>query len=495
MLEHYRKEFTDFNINLNRTKYLYLSGQKVTFPVTEIYDRYSDLFSLEAINSLKKAQAEITEYYQTNRKRLGRLISFASQEYLNLKVKSLTQEIITAESRLNIDWEKQKIPLHNINSLLVNEPNPQKRKEIYRKKLSVLSSVNDLREERVEKLHEFTKDLGYENYLQMFSQLNQVDYLGLDLKLQRFLADTEKLYTINLKQYISVNLRVPLELASSADILSFTQRENFFSFFPAKAIIPTCQETLLGLGIRSSQQDNIFIDKEVRLGKHFGTFCLPINIPEEIKIVFQPSKGIKQYELFFQAIGKSEQFAFTNKSLVPEFKYCGDNGLTESYGFLFRHLVNNPFWLEQMLDEGESKELQIANLLTRLYLIRRYIAQLSSEIALHSKGISGAANLYAEGVSNATQFQTNSAEYLIDYLDGFYVANYLRALLFEAMFRDYLKTQFGYKWWQSHKAGNLLKEMWEVGTRYSLEEFAQELGLGELIIEPLETEFFTGLKG
>jgi hypothetical protein len=494
MLEHYRKEFTDFNISLNRTKYLYLSGQKVTFPITEIYDRYSDLFSLEAISSLKRALEEITEYYQTSRKALGRLIVFASEQYLNLKVKALTQEVLSAENRLHIEWTGQQIPLRNINNLLLNELNPQKRKEIYRKKLSALSSLNDLRGERVEKLHESTKELGYENYLQMFSQLNQVNYVDLDSKLQYFLADTEKLYTINLKRYLSVNLKLPLELASSADILTFTQRENFFSLFPSKALLPAYQETLLELGLRPSQQNNVLIDKEIRPAKHFGTFCLPITIPEEIKIVFQPSKGIKEYELFFQAIGKSEHFAFTNKNLLPEFKYCGDSGLTESYGFLFRHLVNNPFWLEQMLDERESSELLTASLLTRLYLIRRYAAKLNYELALHSKGINLAAKLYAEGVSKATQFQTDSAEYLIDYLDSFYVANYLRALMFEAMFRDYLKTHFGYKWWQNRKAGNLLKEMWDVGTRYSLEEFADQLGLGELISEPLEAEFFINLK-
>jgi hypothetical protein len=300
MLENYRKELTDFNINLNRTKYFHLSGQKITFPVKEIYDRYSDLFSLQAIDSLKKAFSQITEHYQTNRKALNRLISFASAEYLNLKVKHLTQEIIGAENRLNIEWEEQKVPLNRVNFLLVNEPNPQKRREIYRKKLSVLNSLNDLRAERIEKLHEYSKDLGYESYLKMLSEINQIDYEKLNSKLQRFLASTEKLYTVNLKQHIAVNLRLTLDLASSSDILTFTQRENISQFFPAKMLIPTYEETLFQLGIRYPQQNNILLDKETRPGKSFGTFCLPIVIPDEIRIIFQPKNGIKEYELFFQ---------------------------------------------------------------------------------------------------------------------------------------------------------------------------------------------------
>lgn len=494
MLEHYRKEFTDFNINLNRTKYLYLSGQKVTFPNKEIYDRYSDLFSLDVISSLKKLLSEITEHYQTNRKTFNQLISFASNGYLSLKVKSLDQEIQMAENRLSIFWKEQKVPINNVNYLLVNEFNGQKRKEIYSKKLSSLNTLDSLRGERIEKIHEFTKELGYENYLQMSSELNQVDYLKLNFSLQRFLSDTEKLYQVNLKQYLSVNLRLPIELASSADILTFTQRENFSFLFPAKKLLLAYQETLLQLGIRSSSQNNIFLDKEIRPTKHFGTFCLPIIIPDEIKIVFQPNSGVKEYELFFQAVGKSNHFAFTNKKLSTEFKYIGDNSLTESYGFLFRHLISEPLWLEQMLDERESKELQTANLLTRLYLIRRLAAKLNYEIELHSKGLSNLARFYSEEISNATCFQASSSEYLIDYSDSFYTANYLRGLLFEAMFRDYLKTHFGYKWWQNCKAGNLLKDMWDVGTLYSIEEFSQQLGLGELVIEPLEIEFFTNLR-
>lgn len=493
MLEHYRQEFTDFNISLNHTKYLYLSGQKVTFPIKEIYNRYSDLFSLDAISSLKKILSEITDHYQTNRKSINQLINFASEGYLNLKVKHLTEEILMAESRLNIEWEEQKIPVHKVNYLLVNEPNFQKRKEIYRRRLSVLSSLNDIRGERIEKLHEGAKTLGYETYLQMFSELNNIDYLKLNSKLQRFLANTEKLYTINLKEYLSVNLRIPIEFASSADILNFTQRNAFSFLFPSKALITTYQETLLQLGI-NTQQNNIFIDKELRTNKQFGTFCLPIIIPDEIKIVFQPRDGIKEYELFFQAVGKSEHFAFTNKKLLPEFKYYGDNALIECYGFLFRHLVNNSFWLEQMLDERESDDLQTASSLTRLYLIRRLSAKLNYEISLHSKGLSSAAKLYSEEVSNTTLFETSQSEYLMDCSDKLYVANYLRALMFEAMFRDYLKTHFGNKWWQSRKAGSLLKEMWDVGTRYSVEEFSSQLGLGELIIEPLEMEFLTCLK-
>lgn len=494
MLSTYRREFTDFNINLNFSRYLYVSGQKVTFPISEVYNRYSDLFSLTTINSLKKELSETKEHYETAHKALCYLVSFASQQHLNLKTKTLSQEISQAENRLYITWQDQKIPLRNINYLLLKEPDHYRRQEIYKKKLSVLSSLNDLKAEQVEKHHQLATELGYQNYLQMFSELNKIDYLALDSQFQRLLAQTEKLYSINLKRYLATNLRVPLEIATSADILHFTRREKFTSFFPARTLITSCQETLSGLGIRFTQQNNLSIDKQPRPEKQFTIACLPINVPDQIKLVCQLSDGIKDYELFFHAMGKAQNYAFTSSSLAPEFKYAGNNALAESFGFLFRSLINNSLWLEQMLDERESNELQTANLLTKLYLIRRYAAKLHFEIALHSKGLVGQATLYTEEITQATLFQAYPAEYLADYLEGFYVANYLKALLFETMLKDYLKTHYGSKWWESRRAGNLLKEMWEVGTLYSVEEFAKQLNLGSLIIEPLETEFLLGLK-
>lgn len=494
MLDKYRREFVDFNINLNRTRYFFLSGQKVTFPTIEIYNRYSDLFTLSVIESLKKEYTQTDPYYQTKSKALFNLIAFATEQYLNLKVKHLTQEIANAESRLYITWKGQKIPLSNVNSLLNQELDHKNRQEIHQKKLSVLDSVNDLKAERIEKLHESSQLLGYSSYLEMLSKINGIDYLALNNQFQKFLADTEKIYSINLKRFLSLNLRLPLEEASHADILQFTKQENFIDLFPSRILNLSFQETLTNLNIWPTQQKNIYLNPVLQVGKQVGTFCLPVVIPNEIKVVYQPGNGVRKYQSVFQARGKSQYFAFNSSSLIPEFKYAGDKGLIESYGFLFRHLINEPFWLEQMLDERESSELQTANLLTKLYLIRSYAAKLNYEISLHSKGLNQAAELYSSELSQATLFYADKSEYLTDYLDNLYVANYLRAMCFEVMLRDYFKTHFGYKWWQSVRAGNLLKEMWNEGTRYNLTEFAQQLSLGDLIIEPLEIEFLLNLK-
>ena len=494
MLDKYRREFVDFNINLNRTRYFFFSGQKVTFPTIEIYDRYSDLFTLSAIDSLKKEYTETDPYYQTKCKALFNLIAFASEQYLNLKVKHLTQEIANAESRLYIAWKGQKISISNVNSLLNQELDHKTRQEIYQKKLSALSSINDLKAERIEKLHEGSHLLGYSSYLEMLSKINGIDYLSLNNLFQKFLADTEKIYNVNLKKLLALNLRLPLEQATQADILVFTKQENFVDLFPSRILNLSFQETLTTLNIWPKQQKNIYLDAIPRAEKQIGTFCLPVVIPNEIKVVYQPGNGVRKYQSVFQARGKSQYFAFNSTNLIPEFKYAGDNGLIESYGFLFRHLVNEPFWLEQMLDERESSELQTTNLLTKLYLIRSYAAKLNYEIALHSKGLNQAAELYSSELSQATLFYADKSEYLTDYLDNLYVANYLRAICFEVMLRDYLKTHFGYKWWQSARAGNLLKEMWNEGTRYNLTEFAQQLSLGDFVIEPLEIEFLLNLK-
>src|SRR5437762_14017648 len=203
MLSAYRREYTDFNAASTREYYLFFSGRKPRYEISEIYSRYSDLFSLDAVSRLKKERDEIDKYFETDYRSLDRLIAFASENYLGLKAKELTEEITNIEGKLTIEWDGRSVPYHEIPSLLVNEPNRERRGKLFRSQIRLIGSVNDLRAERIEKLHQLSLNLGYKDYLQMYAQLSQVDYTALDDQMQRFLSNTEKVYTINLERMLA----------------------------------------------------------------------------------------------------------------------------------------------------------------------------------------------------------------------------------------------------------------------------------------------------
>ena len=47
MLEGYRSDLVDFSRTWMREQYLFLSGQKAGLEIAPIYERYSDLFTLD----------------------------------------------------------------------------------------------------------------------------------------------------------------------------------------------------------------------------------------------------------------------------------------------------------------------------------------------------------------------------------------------------------------------------------------------------------------
>ncbi|MGA1369834.1 MAG: hypothetical protein ACO394_15130, partial [Blastocatellia bacterium] len=59
-------------------------------------------------------------------------------------------------------------------------------------------------------------------------------------------------------------------------------------------------------------------------------------------------------------------------------------------------------------------------------------------------------------------------------------ADLLRAAAFEASLRDRLRSAYGFRWWTSRRAGDLLIDLWNTGQRYSIEEMASLIGLGTI---------------
>jgi len=133
--------------------------------------------------------------------------------------------------------------------------------------------------------------------------------------------------------------------------------------------------------------------------------------------------------------------------------------------------------------------------LTRLLQARRYVAKLSYECELHDGGDAGQArDRYAELQTRATAFETDPGEFLFDLDDSFYSANYVRAWAFEVLLRDHLMTRFGTSWWKSQRAGRFMKEMWELGDRYTADEIAVLIGIGPITFGPLIEEFKKALR-
>lgn len=495
MLEDYRREYADFNEQWMREYYLFLSGQKDDLELTRIYERYGDLYMPDAIARLKQMSVEASPEFEAAWKSVNHLLLFATDQYLENAAKTLTEEVSRFESRSSIQWNGREITFQGTLVAIKTEHDRQARRAIYEKRAALIDSSNDLRAERVTKLHEAARALGYESYTALYEQLRCQDYAAIGRDVRRFLDQTETVYVKRLDEVLRRDLQIKIEDAERVDGLYFLNLSGYDERFPAGELLAVYKQTMRGLGIRTEKQQNILVDSEERPRKSARAFCAPVTIPAEIKLVIRPVGGQSDYQAMLHEAGHAQHYGWASPTLQPEFKYTGDYALTETYAFLFNHLPMERAWLTQMLGFRDNRDYILLAKLTRLMIIRRYAAKLLYERELHADGdIAGAAQVYADLQTDATKFKAGGTEFLTDLDDGFYSASYLRAWAFEVALRDHLKTKFDKKWWASKRAGNFLREIWETGDYYSADEMASQIGIGPISFDLLTEEFNQSLR-
>jgi hypothetical protein len=488
-------EYVDFISALMREYYIHHSGQKEELEVSRIYDRYSDIFSTDAIEKIKRELEQTSEHFETERTALRRRLLFVMEHFLENSARHLTEEISQYESQANVEWLGRRMTFQESVVAVMRERDRESRRAIYQKRVAIISSSNDLRAERLSLLHRSARALGYENYRALFEGLKEISYEKLAREAQSLLDNTESVFVSRLDASLRQNLGISIDEAQRHDAHYFLHLTGYDHCFPADRLLAVYQETMAGLGVQIRQQTNIEIDSEIRPRKSPRAFCAPVLIPDEIKLVIRPTGGQSDYQAFFHESGHAQHYGWTSPHLRPEFKYMGDYALTETFAFLFNHLASESAWLAQLLDFPNNRQFVLSLLLARLVTIRRYAAKLLYECHLHaSETLSDAADIYARLQSRSTGFETEQAEFLFDLDDSFYSANYLRAWAMEVRLREYLKEKFGQKWWTSRRAGNFLKEMWETGDRYSADEMSSQLGLGPISFDTVIEEFNRALK-
>jgi oligoendopeptidase F len=499
MLEDFTRDYADFNAALMRESYLFHSGQKSQLELKPIYERYSDLYSLESVTGLKELLDETPINLDTKRASLRRLLSFAIDQYVAASVKDLTEAIGEYESKATVQWSAREMTFHESSIAITTERDRGERRSIYARRARVIEDSTDLRAKRISKIHESAARISGRNgsanavtgnYRRLYEDLLQLDFECLSAQVRRLLEVTESAYAAQLDRVLKRDIGVGVDDAERHDALYLLHQNRYNDWFPERSLLDVYKETMAGLGIHVDSQKNIEIDSEARPHKTPRAFCAPILVPEQIKLVIRPIGGQSDYLTLLHEGGHAQHYGWTSRDLSPEFKYTGDYALSETYAFLFNHLPCEADWLTFSLGLRENGDLIGSMMLAKLVTVRRYAAKFLYECELHDNGdLATAPSLYAEMQTRATKFLTAGTEFLFDLDDSFYSASYLRAWAFEVILRDYLKSRFGKAWWSSRRAGSFLKEIWETGDRYTADEMASQIGIGPITMAPLVDEF------
>ncbi|MFQ6000989.1 MAG: hypothetical protein ACE5LG_04905 [Anaerolineae bacterium] len=477
MVEEFERDIEAFTQEETREFYLVGAGLKKELELAPIYERYAHLFSLDAV---KRTLDQAID------KRRRYIAEFLTLGYLENKVKSLTEEITNAMLRATVEWDGEEIPYLNLPLLIANEARMERRHRLDELRREVTATANPERRERWGELHSEAEGLGFPNYVTLCDQLRGLSLAWLSEQMQTLLDETGEIYFSHLGFFLD-SMGVPEAEATTADIAYLFRAPQFDTFFPQGQMIPSLVKTLAGVGIDLYRQENLELDTEPRPLKSPRAFCAPIRVPEEVKLVIKPQGGREDYESLFHEAGHAEHFVNTRADLPTAFRRMGDNSVTEGYAFLLAYLMINRRWLSRILGvEGGGEYLRLA-LFSKLYFLRRYASKLLYEQELHTD-LAGAEKRYVSILGENLGVKIGPEYYLDDVDDAFYVAQYLRAWIFEVQMHRYLEERFGYLWFTSPEAGRYLVSLWQQGQEFTVDELAADMGYEGLDIGPLLEE-------
>lgn len=488
-----RGDLEAFQSELMAEFYGNYAGLKDELSTVPIYDRYSHLFSAEAIAAVVKAGEEAPPEEDQHRQRYLR--AFSTMGYVDSAVKALTDKANTWEAKTTVAFGGEDIPYRMVPVRLRNEPDTGTRHRLFEAKLEVMAELNGYLLERMAKAHDTSSELGFKNYRDMCSSLKGIDYKRLEEGMEELLHGTEKLYVDEMDALLQERAGLSLSDAWSCDIPHAFKGEEYDRYFSKDRLVEAFFETLKAMGIDPGTYDNITIDTEDRERKTPRAFCAPVKVPDDVKLVIKPMGGWRDYEAFFHEGGHAWHFGSTDREHPAEYRYLGDNSVTEGFAFLFGHLVTDRLWLKKYLGFEDSGDYVRFTLVNKLMFLRRYASKLVYEMKLHQAHVtSELGDVYRANLQKGLKFKHSEKHFLEDVDDGFYCAEYLRAWIFDGQLRATLAEKFGEEWFLSEKAGAYLKELWSYGQKYNADELVRTVGYIELDSEPLIQEIERGLS-
>ncbi|MCG9479860.1 MAG: hypothetical protein K9H14_06570 [Actinomycetia bacterium] len=491
----YRKSAEEFLSRMDKEYYLHFSGRKENLELDQIFAEYGWLFTYQNMEDLQQIQKQ---QKGENKKRYAYLLKFCAENLIEKQVQHIRQEIANDEAQIQVKVEGNQVPFRFLDVMLANEPVKQKRDKIEQVKNEKIAEIlNDNLRLYWKQSHQQARHLGFKSYSLLFSSLKGEDFNHTLEGMKKLLDQTQDVYRKHFGNLVYTRLGITLDQSSRSDFAYVKRGKEYDPYFKQDYMIDAFSETLLGLDIDIYQQKNIIFDIERRKNKSPRAFCSTVRIPEEIYLVVMPSGGQDDFEAFFHEGGHAQHFAHTSCTQPFEFKFLGDNAVTEGFAFLLESLMQNRWWLMdfiKMSPDAADQFCYFSNLL-KLWYCRRYAGKLEYELLLHDGSpIAGREKDYCQILGRACNMSYSPQSYMTDVDPGFYCTNYIRAWSFEAQLNQYLCTEYGNRWYSNRRAGNFLKEVWSYGQKYDAAEILEQLGFKQLDTDLLIDSLLSSVK-
>ncbi|MBD0329035.1 MAG: hypothetical protein ICV64_02910 [Thermoleophilia bacterium] len=463
-LDEIRRQADRFVCELNEELYRHYAGLKETLELAAIYARYPELTSIETARAVGAAvDGDVRTRW---------LWRFACEGYLGERTKAHEERVAALEAELVTEVDGEPIPFRMLRPAIANEPDRARRRRLEEARSALVEAhLVPLQLERQREAFAGARALGADSYLELYRDRLGVELDRLAEQCRALLDETESLWLRAGDRLFRERVGVGLEEAERWDVPRVQRAPTWDGQFPGTAMTAALEATLAELGIDLRAQENVRLDIEHRPRKSPRAFCAPIEVPSRVMLVIQPIGGADDWFALFHEAGHAEHFAHASAELSFEERRLGDDAVTEGWAALLERLVRDPAWLTRRLDFSRPEDFAREEAATELWYLRRYCAKLLYELELHaSDEPERLRDRYVELLTDALEIAPSASDFVGDVDPGFYASSYLRSWAFEAQLRDFLRDEFGSRWFARREAGGLLRELWSLGQRPTAEE-------------------------
>jgi hypothetical protein len=396
--------------------------------------------------------------------------------------------IVKLSDGSNIQFERAPIEM-------ANASDRARRLAIYeaRSKL-VEDELAPLRRERFQRERDIIEGLDLaDGYNATWELLSGVSLMDLRAQCEQFLRDTQAAWDETSPEFIKRVLAIEPREATRADALALFRAQAFDGYFPAREMEERVQGQVREMGIDPLAGGRIRLDTGEREGKRSRAFCAPVRVPEEVYLVLRPHGGQADWNTFLHELGHALHFAYIRPDYPFEYKWLGDNSVTEGYAMLFDGLMQDSGWLKRYTDLGEPRVPSFTRSagFEELHFMRRYCAKFIYETHLYGgdERWESLPDLFVDLLTNATTFQYARSEAFVDVDPGYYSARYLRAWQLQSLLAETLTERYDADWWRNPRAGPwIVESLLAEGQRELAHELAKRVSGRELSFAPLVRE-------
>jgi hypothetical protein len=491
-LERLRAQGETFMEELSREYYEALAGLKPEAVLQPVYARHADIVGPEALAMTVELLRDAPP--GSEEERSARLLA----EWL---AESQSARALAALDERQIAWEAQavvrledgrQVPYQRASIEMANSTDRRERLALESARAALVGvELAPLRRERLARERDLTEalDLG-DGYLGTFERLSGVPLADLRAQCESFLRDTQAMWDDVFPEFVKRGLGIDPAEATRADALALLRAREYDAHFPAASLEATVRRQVSEMGIDPLASGRVRLDTEEREGKRARAFCSPVRIPQEVYLVLRPQGGQGDWTTFLHELGHALHFAHMRPDLPMEFRWLGDNSITEAYAMLFDHLMQDGGWLARYTELGKGRVpgfLRKAGF-EELHFLRRYCAKLLYEWELYAGELPWDAlpDRYVDRLGAATSFRYARADAFVDVDPRFYASRYLRAWQLQSLLAETLTERYDEDWWRNPRAGPwIVQALFGEGQRELAHEQAERVSGKALSFGPV----------